>query len=308
MKKIYLILAHKSPEQLERQINALYDIQSTFYIHVDLKTNLNLFSNLEKFHNVILINDRVDCIWGDFSIISATLNLIKNAIKNHTEGFCILMSGNDYPIKSRSFINSFINQNKTKIFIDLKEAESIWSTFDDRIKKYRINISSNRGNALLIKQGLTIDSIKLYINGRISFNDLKRVLFKKRKLNIKIKFYGGSQWWAMNIYDLGSIYDFIETNKRKLFDFFKYSHIPDEFFFHSIIMYLFEKESPQKINDSLTYVNWTKKNCSLPVTFTDKDFYELMEQPAIKLFARKFDLNVNEKILDEIDKNISKTL
>jgi hypothetical protein len=133
MKKIYLILAHKSPKQLERQIRALNDEQSVFYIHIDLKSDLNLFQTIEKIDNVYLIKERVDCIWGDFSIIIATLNLIENAIKNHKDGFCILMSGNDYPIKSKSFINSFLNQNSDTVFIDLKEAEKVWPNFNTRI-------------------------------------------------------------------------------------------------------------------------------------------------------------------------------
>ena len=108
MEKIYLILAHKSSEQIEKQINALQDEKVTFYIHIDLKSDLNEFKNLERIPNVILIKERVDCIWGDFSIVIATLNLIKNVIKNHNDGFCILMSGNDYPIKSKKVINSFL--------------------------------------------------------------------------------------------------------------------------------------------------------------------------------------------------------
>lgn len=305
MKKIYLILAHKSPEQLEKQINALFDEQSKFYIHIDLKSDLNLFNDLKKIPNVVLIKERVDCIWGDFNIITATLNLMKNVIKNHDEGFCILMSGNDYPIKSRKFINSFLSKNSDKIFINLKEAEKVWPTFNQRIEKYRINISSERGNALLLKKGITINTLKHYIRGLINLTDLKRILLKKRKINIKMKFYGGSQWWAMNVCNLNNVCDFVKKNERQLFDFFKYSHVPDEFFFHSIIMHLIENGIQMEIQESLTYVNWKRKNCSLPVTFKTIDYNELIEQPPNKLFARKFDINSDKQILDIIDKNLS---
>lgn len=305
MKKIYLILAHKSPEQLEKQINALFDEQSKFYIHIDLKSDLNLFNDLKKIPNVVLIKERVDCIWGDFNIITATLNLMKNVIKNHNEGFCILMSGNDYPIKSRKFINSFLSKNSDKIFIDLKEAEKVWPTFNQRIEKYRINISSERGNALLLKKGITINTLKHYIRGLINLTDLKRILLKKRKINIKMKFYGGSQWWAMNVCNLNNVCDFVKKNERQLFDFFKYSHVPDEFFFHSIIMHLIENGIQMEIQESLTYVNWKRKNCSLPVTFKTIDYNELIEQPPNKLFARKFDINSDKQILDIIDKNLN---
>lgn len=305
MEKIYLILAHKSSEQIEKQINALQEEKVTFYIHIDLKSDLNEFKNLERIPNVILIKERVDCIWGDFSIVIATLNLIKNVIKNHNDGFCILMSGNDYPIKSKKVINSFLNENKDKIFINLRNAETVWPNFNERIDKYRINLSSNRDHFLLLKQGLSKKNLKHFIKGRIALKDFIFVLFKKRKININMKFYGGSQWWAMNINDLIKIYDFIQSNKSELFPFFKYSHVPDEFFFHTIIMYVIQNDNADKIQDSLTYVNWSRKNCKLPVTFGINDISELRNQPTIKLYARKFDINFDKEIFEEIDKNIS---
>jgi hypothetical protein len=231
MEKIYLILAHKAPAQLKRQIEALQDEKVTFYIHIDLKSDLNEFKNLERIPNLILIKERVDCIWGDFSTTIAILHLIKNVIKNHGNGFCILMSGNDYPIKSKIAINSFLIENKDKIFISLIDAEIAWVDFNIRIYKYRINLSSKRYDALLLKPGFRLGTLMHYISGRIVFTDLFKILFKKRKLSINMKFYGGSTWWAMNLNDLLKIYDFIQSNEKELFSFFKYSHSADEFFF-----------------------------------------------------------------------------
>jgi hypothetical protein len=303
MKKIYLILAHKSPEQLERQIRALTDEQAYFYIHVDLKSDINLFRKQVKMDRVIFIEKRVDCIWGDFSIIIATLNLIEAVIKNHSDGFCILMSGNDYPIKSKCFINSFIAQNADKVFIDIIEAENLWLNFDERTEKYKINLSSKRDDFLLLK-GLNKQLLKCLIKKNINFKEFIRIIVKKPKLNLKIKFYGGSQWWAMNILNLHYIYNFINSNKNELYDFFIYTLCPDEFFFHSILMYLVEIGNSFKIESSITYVNWNRKGVSLPVTFNINDFCELIEQPANKLFARKFDIEFDKSIIDKIDKNI----
>lgn len=305
MEKIYLILAHKSPEQLEKQINALQDEKAIFYIHIDLKSDLNQFNYLEKILNVKLIKDRINCIWEDFSIVIATLNLIKNIIKNHRGGYCILMSGNDYPLKSKHYINNFLSKNVDQIFIDLREAEIVWHNFKDRIEKYRINLSNNRGEALLLKQGFRKESLKHFVKGRIIFTDFLKILFKKRKISLIKKFYGGSQWWAMNLKDLIKIYEFIQNNEKELFAFFKYSHVPDEYFFHTLIMHINQHERIDKIQSSLTYVNWSRKDCQLPVTFGNDDYKELMNQSSIKLFARKFDINFDKKIFDRIDENIS---
>lgn len=302
MDKIYLIIAHKSPKQLERQILKLSENHSFFYVHIDSKTDIRLFNHLELIKNVVLIKERENCIWGDFSQVKATLNLIKNVLKYHNEGFCVLMSGNDYPIKSSAHINEFIEKNSNKIFINYDNNGYEW--IKDRIEKYRININAERGNFIFL-QGLNKKTIKAYLEKRITAKQLFLIGFIKRKLNIDMKFYGGSNWWAMNIQNLKTVNNYITHNKKYLFNFFVYSHCCDEIFFHSIIMHIKELLLPFELERSLTYDNWNRKNCPLPVTFKKEDLKELQEQPDNKLFARKFDINIDTQILDDIDKSIN---
>ncbi|MNR59552.1 hypothetical protein D3C85_1808260 [compost metagenome] len=47
-------------------------------------------------------------------------------------------------------------------------------------------------------------------------------------------------------------------------------------------------------------MNWSRKNCDLPVTFTSSDFEELQDNPE-KLYARKFDIELDDEILNKID-------
>ena len=53
--KIYIITAHKRPEQLERLIHQLNDAYSSFYIHIDLKSDIGDFEYLNSITNVELI-------------------------------------------------------------------------------------------------------------------------------------------------------------------------------------------------------------------------------------------------------------
>ncbi len=73
-------------------------------------------------------------------------------------------------------------------------------------------------------------------------------------------------------------------------------------------MHLKESGVPIKIDESLTYVNWSRQNCPLPVTFEANDFDELFEQPPKKIFARKFDMEFDHQILNRIDKKIIQQL
>ncbi|WP_053990071.1 beta-1,6-N-acetylglucosaminyltransferase [Mangrovimonas sp. TPBH4] len=304
MTKIYLILAHKSPLQLRRQITALNELDSYFYIHIDLKSDLDQFENVTWSENVFFINDRVDCIWGDFSIVRATLNLIQIALKNHSEGICVLLSGNCYPIKSLSHIDTFFNEYKNKVFIDIDDAEVRWWDFYKRVEYYRINLNSKRGQSLLLK-GFNLETLKHFVKRRISIEQLFKILFVKRNLSLDMKFYGGSQWWAMDLSKLALVNNFIEQKQKILFDFFSYSHVPDEFFFNSIVMYLKKLNHDIEIETIVTHADWGRKNCKLPVTFELADFKELVNLPFNILFARKFDIHTDSLILDELDKYIS---
>lgn len=304
MNIIYLILTHKNPDQLERQVRLLNDGHATFYIHIDLKSDLNLFAGLRQMENVFLIKERVDCIWGDFSTIIATLNLIENTLANHTTGMCILMSGNDYPIKPLHHINAFLDANSYKIFIEIKEPKDIWPSFNERKQYYRVNLSSEREHYSFLK-GFNVNTLKHYQKGCISLKQFFQIAFIKRKLHLNMNLYGGSQWWAMNIAHLTKVYHYVQANKKKLYAYFSYSLLPDEYFFHSIIMHFKESGYPCTIEEPITYVNWVRKNCTLPVTFEKGDLQELMGQSSNKLFARKFDIAIDEQILNEIDKYIS---
>lgn len=81
----YIILTHKNPIQLERLISKLEDKDVTFFVHIDAKANIESFKYLEK-DNVIFLENRVDVIWGDFSIVQATLNAMKSVIEHRDQG------------------------------------------------------------------------------------------------------------------------------------------------------------------------------------------------------------------------------
>ena len=93
---------------------------------------------------------------------------------------------------------------------------------------------------------------------------------------------------------------FLDKNKSFI-KYHKYTLCPDEIFFQSIINHLLKNDDRIKVLDSLTYANWERKNTPLPVTFTSSDFDEVVSQPEWKLFGRKFDMDLDVKILDKLD-------
>ena len=97
---------------------------------------------------------------------------------------------------------------------------------------------------------------------------------------------------------------FIEKNKDELYRYYKYTICADELFFHTLLKELMKNDHSIKIKSSLHYIDWQRKNVSLPVIFKVEDFNLLQGQSINFLFARKFDTDVDESILDLIDKKI----
>jgi hypothetical protein len=76
--------------------------------------------------------------------------------------------------------------------------------------------------------------------------------------------------------------------------------VPDEIFFQTILM-----NSPHAeniINDDLRYLDWKDRNSGSPAVLSKTDLSNLLVSQ--KLFARKFDVKVEPKILDLIDQLI----
>ena len=116
MKIAYLILAHDTPKQLQRLITALSSNSSSFFIHLDRKSNFADFS-LIKGDNICFTQERVPVFRSDYSHIEAILILIKIALSDlrHFDRF-VLLSATDYPLRSTLYIERFFENKPDKFY------------------------------------------------------------------------------------------------------------------------------------------------------------------------------------------------
>lgn len=108
----YLILCHNDPDFNYRVAKKLTDgNDNVVYVHVDLKSDIEAFSELETLKNVHLIKERVNNYWGGFNSVIATMNLFTSSLNSNAQRF-VLLQGTDYPIKSNQYINEFFEKNR----------------------------------------------------------------------------------------------------------------------------------------------------------------------------------------------------
>ena len=299
MKTCFLILAHSNPGQLEVLLEDLVKSNSDVYIHIDKKSSLEAFVHLES-DNIFFIEERVEVFWGEFSIVEATLNLLKVAVEKKYD-YYTLLSGSDILVQTPESLVNFLRKNKGSEFINIipMPSEELNKPLS-RVEYYTFTQASFK---------------KLFKSPFFSkvFTKVANKLFKNRiKRNYKKKFllesfYAGSQWWALSNDAVTLILKYCDENIGFI-DYFKHVRIPDEIFFQTI---LGNSNVNKNMKPSLTFSTWQGGKSPHPKELGLADFYKLKEKDYIiesaygaseAFIARKFaSQEISKKIIAERD-------
>jgi hypothetical protein len=286
VKKAYIILAHKNEQQVQRLIDTLDDKKSTFFLHVDRKVSITefkkIFSNDTRVHFV----QRVKTEWGGFGLVDATLNAMSDVRKSGDFDKIILLSGQDYPIKSNEEIDQYFQHSRYNIFMDHFPLPNHrkWGPGGGM---YRVN-----------KYFFGLSFIKKYLAKVANFL-ATFIPFLNRKLAKGIEPFSGSQWWAMDMRALNYVLDYVATHPEYV-KFHKHTFAPDELFFQMILLNCEDDSLRNNIaNDNLRYMKWKTSDIAHPEILKVNDLDDIGDSNA--LFARKFDTGVDEDVINVID-------
>ena len=118
----FLILAHKNPAQVALLIKSLIDMNFRVFVHVDLKSNIQDYieeaQKISKTNNVVWCRRRYNVTIGQFSLVEATLSSLEEILNYKEIYYTILLSGQDLPIRTKSFIRDFFLKNRNSILIE----------------------------------------------------------------------------------------------------------------------------------------------------------------------------------------------
>ncbi|MDQ3630422.1 MAG: beta-1,6-N-acetylglucosaminyltransferase [Actinomycetota bacterium] len=276
MRIAYVILAHQLPEQLVRLVRRLDTPSALFLVHINRRSDDAIYeaarAGLAGLENVVFLR-RHKLYWAGFGHVRATIEGLDELYRRSAQfDYLALLTGQDYPIKPVSVIERTLTDSGGKSFMAY-----------DRLP------------------GGLADGME-----RITYWHSRRIGVAKGwhlKLPIRRRFpqqlvpYGGSSYWWLTREAADYVRRFL-ADQPGYYRFFKHVDVPDEIFFHTILM-----NSPLRdsiVNDELRHVDWTRE--PLPAIFGLRDFEELRRSP--KLLARKFDSSVDAEILDLIDREM----
>lgn len=313
MKHAVLIMAHKNKEQLIRLIQALACDSFDFYVHLDIKWNLSREDILDIktcAENVYVIEKRIHGELDQWSLPQITLNLIDDALAHEKAigeeySYFLLLSGQDYPIKSNSYILNYLSLKYPAPIMDtIPYDPNTWIRNKFDINKY-INAIDRIHEKM--QPGLTrkITVLPYVIGEKIEKNFLRAP--KECLEEHGLKLYGGSAWWILPKDIIAQIESL--TKHKKIINAFKRSTTPEETFFQTAYM---NSQYKDRACDSecylkneqkcATYANFCvngKPITGHPYILTKDDYDRIISKP--QLFARKFDITVDKEILNMID-------
>jgi len=281
---VYCILAHKEPEQICRLINRLQTPNDRIHVHFDTSIGKERFADWERLiernckdGNFKVVSE-FQCKWGSFGIIDAMLSAMKRYEKVDYDYF-INLSGECYPLRAPKIIKKELDDRKC--------------AFIEVFKMPLLGWRPDGGMERLQKRWYILKTMKY---PHAEFYSIPRL---RKELPNKLTPYGGSAWFCLPKAVVSYIISFLEKNSS-LRNYFRRVLIPDEIMFQTILMNSPFKSSTD--NDNKRYIDWNGGGSRHPRILRITDFEKMKNSG--KLFARKFDYNVDREILDRIDKEI----
>ena len=245
IKIAYLVLAHGSPSHLKRLVLALSSPDSACLIHIDAKANLDLFSGIAA-PSVSFTRDRAEVHWGDFSQVTATQILMREALasSDRYDRF-VLLSGVDYPLHPPSYLNAFFTRHARTQFMEMVTMPcAVTSKYLSRLTDFQPGPPRTALSALLRRVGR-----------RLGIPARQR---DYRKALAGLQPYAGATWWALT----RDACEYVETFTREhlqLVEFFRNTVCPDEMFVHTI---LGNSRFKSDVQPGLTYADWSTNGAS----------------------------------------------
>jgi Core-2/I-Branching enzyme len=283
MKIAHLLFTYTNPLQTERLVKKLMHEDADFYIQLDKKMGLETHRNLSKYENVYFVKNRVDVKWGGYSMVQSVFNALEEILsRNERYGFINLLSGQDYPIKSTPYIMNFLKKNIGSNFLAVKHFNTEWPEGLKRVNRYHMTDYGFKGRYLTERT--------------LNF------LMPERKCPLGLEYYGESMFWTISPEAAAYVLNFVTKNK-KYTTFLRHTWSPSEFIFQTVLM-----NSPFQntiIKEDLMEVEFPA-GAARPKIYTSNDFIKLKKSK--KLFARKFNIEVDATILDKLDLLITESI
>lgn len=318
MKIFYVILTYNFPTLLGRTVGALAGPESWFYIHVDKRHSTAPFRQQTAGRPQVRFLDdgeRVASKWGHISTVDAALNALRKIKTEHPDekdGYIVLLSGQDYPIRSREYIRRFLEEHATTTYMQTEKVPYA------NLREGGVNRTRDAYFHLGGRNIVRVSRLKINKENIVSYYKILRyrpsrifaavgAFFTRRRFPLKdYEQYVGEFWCGFPL-QTGNLLLGLTESHPEYRAFHRRTLIPEECYFQTLVANNRGRLPGPLEGRTLHYIDWSDTHT--PATFTRNhrdDLQRIMDTEPDMLFARKFDDSTpgGREILDFIDSRI----
>jgi hypothetical protein len=285
----FLLVTHNKPHQFVRLVDTLNRMFD--YPPIACHHNFSISSlPLEQLPpNIKFVHPHVKTRWGKFSTIEAELKALELMYESpDSPDWFILLSGSDYPIKSADTILHALTSSPYDVcmhheLVDYKALESNWQKLGyQRYCIVRGWVPSLDENLKPKKHFITLIEHPSLTKFFIPFSE-------------DFPCFVGDHFFCANRDAAKYLLDFHRSNPKLATYYQKSTIFPTESYYQTIFC-----NSPHlKVeNNNWRYIDWSTKDAH-PKILLLEDLPQI--QASTAHFARKFDIDEDAKVLDELD-------
>ncbi len=288
-KHAYLVIAHKCDDTFQTLLCMLDDVRNDIFIHMDAKNkNFNVNDIQKVKYSSIYFTERTKVTWGGYSQINSELLLLRLAIETGKYSYYHLISGEDLPIKSQDYIHHFFALYSGCEFIRFEK-----SKFDyfERVRyRYFFQEKIGRGGKNIVWGA--VNRFSIYFQEMLHITRNQNICFQK-----------GTNWFSIT----DNLARYVVSKSKWIGKTFKKTICCDEVFLQTIVensifkYRLFWPEYDNSPYSIMRLIDWKRGN---PYVFRKEDFEDIKDSEM--LWARKFDCQVDKKIISMIYNEITK--
>ena len=266
----FILLCHKDPKGIIAQAQRLTGSGDFVSIHFDARANPADFDMLRQAladnPGVTFAARRLKCGWGEWSLVAATLEAVRAAVRAFPSAtHFYMLSGDCMPIKSAAYTHEFLDAHDLDYIENFDFFESDW------IK------TGFKEERLIYRHWFNERTQKKLFYGSYQ---LQKRLGLTRQVPSDIQVMIGSQWWCLRRQTMEKVLAFCDE-RPDVVRFFQTTWIPDETFFQTIVPHVVPRKEIRA--RTLTFLMFT--DYGMPVTFYNDHYDLLLGQDY--LFARK---------------------
>lgn len=294
----YLIQSHKNVDQVSRLVWALSQLDPGCRIYIS-------HDHRDGYGVEDLVSDRVqvtrdDGGRGGFHPITRWLKQVDAVREDGGAEYVVLISGQDYPVRPMSNMLADLRQagdGFIEAFPALTREGNHWPVREGRSRylyRWRELVSINDRTRDALAALHIVNFLQPWLRVNVAYGGLQLGV-RRGTLPRGLQCFGGSMFPSLS---WAAVEHVVDTSRTRP-DIMRWAHeslVIDEAFFQSVLM---SAPGFKFALSAYRYFKFDRSKFGHPAVLTAQDFPDLTASEAY--FARKFDVTVDDRVLDMVD-------